>query len=211
MRLKPYHCWLFILMVIVCASDCAAAGFRGGGMKGGVNISNLRGEDAEASNAESITGYLFGAHINFSIAEYVSIQPEMYLAKKGAKGDTLFWEGRVELYYIDVPVLIRYDFLRKEKIASSLFTGPYISYELDANAITELGGREINVDIDELVKSYDFGFVIGIEVGMPTDWGQVILDVRYAFGMTNLDDTRDDSDIKNSVISIIFGLSFGNY
>jgi hypothetical protein len=209
MRARCTRVTVLIIAFILVGYSVSYAQFAGGGIKGGVNFANLSGEHAESANTEAILGYMFGGYVRFSIGDRLSIQPEMHLSLKGAEGDTLWVHGTVDLYYLDFPILLRYDALRMENITSSIFAGPVVSYNLDANASTEYGGQEYTMDIGSSVKGYDVGFVFGVEAGMPMGKNMFTLETRYSMGLIKLDATEQDADFKNRGIIILIGLHFG--
>lgn len=62
---------------------------------------------------------------------------------------------------------------------------------------------EVEDDIED-VKTMDFGLVFGAGINI----GPATIDARYNLGLTTTDDSEDEFDVKNSVISIMLGYSF---
>jgi serine/threonine-protein kinase len=54
------------------------------------------------------------------------------------------------------------------------------------------------------VKIMDFGLIFGAGV----EFGKITVDARYNLGLTTIDDSEEEADVKNSVISIMVGYSF---
>ena len=68
------------------------------GIKGGVNFANLSIDDAD-----SRTGYHFGAFAHVPISENIGIQPEVLFSSQGAS----ITDTDVNLNYVNVPILLR--------------------------------------------------------------------------------------------------------
>jgi len=174
---------LVILMLTMFSGLCFAqtASF---GIKGGVNLSNFIGEDAERNSTK--TGFIGGAFFCFNFTTFC-IQPEILYTQKGCVSDLI-----VTYNYVDIPVLVKIPLIRKYGV--SPYLGPAVS--LLANA------KIADFDISQYVNSPDLGLVLGGEIKTPF---KISLDVRYTMGLRKIFNDYND-DIKHSVFSIMLGL-----
>jgi hypothetical protein len=200
--------WMPILFVaMTLAAQEARADRVGGGFKLGMNVATLSGDQADAANAESITGLVAGAFLRVDLNDFLAVQPELLFSRNGAKGDTLGIEGTVKLDYIEVPVLLRCSFGRGAKLIPAFFLGPAVLYRLAANAEADNG---LTRSLDQSVRRTDFGLVFGADFSVPLGRPQVTIEARSTLGLTNIDDTGSGADIRNRAFSIILGMYFSS-
>jgi hypothetical protein len=181
------------------------------GPKAGLNISNVSGDDTEG--AESKTGFGGGVFFMYQFSNMFAIQPEVYYTMKGAKdkenfeGETI--EATLSLDYIEVPLLFKLLIpLQGSSVNPAIFAGPAIGFNTTAKAKLEYMGQSLEEDYED-IKSTDFGLVFGGGVGFPVGRNELGIDVRYILGLSTVDDSADEFDIKNNVINIniYFGFS----
>jgi hypothetical protein len=174
------------------------------GLKAGVNFSNLVGDDIEG--AESKTGFVGGLFFMYQFNKLFAIQPEAYYTMKGATDEQSFAgetaELTISLDYIEIPILFKVLIpIENSPIRPSVFVGPYVGFNSTAKAKLEYMGQSEEEDIED-VKSTDFGLVFGAGLGFPVGTNEVGVDFRYGLGLTTLDDSAENADIKNSVFNI---------
>lgn len=178
------------------------------GLKAGLTASTLSGDDADG--AKTRTGVSGGIFVNLPLSPNFSIQPEALYMSKGADFDAFDNDevGSVKLQYIEVPILLKYAF-GAGPLRPSLFAGPSIAFKTSCEIEFEgLGSFDCEDDVDVgAVKSTDFGAVAGL--GLEYDMGgmSLLADARYGFGLTNIDDTGSDSDVKNRGWTFLAGFS----
>ena len=68
-------------------------------------------------------------------------------------------------------------------------------------------GVSIEVDIED-VRGVDLGLALGGGVGFGAGPGEVVVDTRYTLGLTSVDESEWDMDVKNGAISLMVGYSF---
>ena len=49
---------------------------------------------------------------------------------------------------------------------------------------------------------------VGIPIGLSYEYKNVVLDVRYCFGLTKIDNTQDPEDTRNRTLSVTLGYNF---
>lgn len=177
------------------------------GIKGGINIANFTGSDADDMEMDSRIGFHAGGLIEGKFSETFGTQLEILYNSAGAK-----WEGLIEdefgdelqgkltfkLDYISVPILVKYFPLQN----MSLETGPQISFELNSEIEAEAEGVSITLDPEDETKKVDFAWAFGIGYDLPYGF---LVQGRYYIGLS---DIYDESNMKHSVIQFSVGYKF---
>ena len=191
-----------------------------GGLKIGASSAKLHGDDVEdltdflGEDQKSRIGLCAGGFITFNITEMFAIQPEVLYTMKGSKyeeeifGETLkVW---IKLDYLEIPVLVKIMVPTPGGVKPCLFAGPVLAMKLSGKVKFEYGADSKEEDIEEDMKSTDFGLVIGagVDIGFGAPgMGKITLDIRYSLGLSTISDFEDE-DIKNGVFSLMVGFSF---
>ena len=165
------------------------------------------------------SGFHVGAFINIPINDYLSVEPGILINMKGSRGEeTLLGReisGKLNLFYSDVPVLIKGSYKLKNKAIVYGVLGPYAGIGFFGKATTiikyegeeESETREVkwgNTEDDDM-KRLDYGLTIGGGI----DLKSFLLEVSYDFGLANISaETENGLSIKNSVLKISFGYRF---
>jgi hypothetical protein len=119
------------------------------------------------------------------LAKQVAFQPELVYSAQGAKYTTAGIESKINLGYINVPLMIQYMFDNGFRLQA----GPQIGFLV--NAKTETGNS--SVDVKDNLKSTDVGLGFGVGyVHPPTGFG---VDARYNIGLSNI---NDNSSVKST-------------
>src|SRR5690554_589867 len=150
------------------------------GIKAGANFSTL----TDATGLKNKTGFHGGVFLGLKFNDKIALQPELLYSQQGAEFDM----GKVDLNYINVPVIVKYYLVQGLNIQ----LGPQFGFVVDdniSNAIFE-------------AEDFDVSGVIGAGYDFPFD---IRLDARYNFGFT---DVVKDTGSKNGVFSIALGYSF---
>ncbi len=199
---------LFIFALLVTISTTYAQGITGG-LKAGMNIANVHGDDVEGIGYESKMGFCAGGFITFKVANIVAIQPEVLYTQKGTKWEEWYmgtWS--LNLNYLEIPVLFKVIMPVQGMIKPHLFVGPYFAYNLTAKWKPEYNGQSDGVNLDAVVKDTDFGAVFGGGIDFSLPAGKIVFDARYSLGLTTTYEEGLDVDVKNSVFSFMLGYAF---
>jgi hypothetical protein len=181
------------------------------GPKAGLNISNLSGDDVQDTDTK--TGFGGGLFFMYKFSDMFAIQPEAYYTMKGAteKGD--FGGTTVDvtytLDYVEVPLLLKLLIpIENSAINPAIFAGPFVGFNTTAKIKVEANGQSAEEDIEE-VKSTEFGLAFGGGVGFPVGSNELGFDIRYILGLSTVDDSAEEADVKNNVINfnVYFGFS----
>lgn len=173
------------------------------GVKGGVNLSNVTGDDV--NDSEQLTSFHLGVFMELPISERFSFQPEVLYSGQGFAG--LDNEVEYQLDYIQVPLLAKV-YLVKGLYAEA---GPQFGFKVKEEIDYKPGadGGEIEIDIDDsYIKNFNTDLALG--AGYKFDNG-LSVSARYNLGLTKIfkDDTLlENIDAKNSVWQFGVGYSF---
>ncbi len=160
------------------------------GVKGGLNYTTFKGEDA--GKYEYRPAYTVGVLARQGVNELIGIQTEVLYTSKGGKientldGNTI--ESRTRLNYLDIPVLLSVQL-------NGLFfeLGPQASFLLKGKQINETttisGSRttttKTEVDITDNPYPIDFGYAAGLGYRTASGLG---IGLRYNGGIKDIDD-----------------------
>lgn len=156
------------------------------GLKAGANYSNYTNADF---NTDAMVGFHAGGIVNFKLFKGLSIQEEFLFSSQGAKvkGD-VFGNENVKVYYITVPLLLKYR------------TGPGFFIEagpqVGMRAKEEIG----NTPVTAFAKKLDLSAVGGLGYQSKAGLG---FGVRYVAGLSRVGDfqlSNVNPDFRNSVI-----------
>jgi len=198
-----------LVVVLIIAVSLASAQKISGGIKAGMNLANLHGDEVEDSKMKM--GFCGGGFVSFILGKVVVIQPELLYSQKGAKWEEEFMDETYKMTYkfnyVEIPLFIKMIAPVQGTVKPNLFLGPYFGIMIaDARVEAEIDGTTMEDDL-EGVKDTDFGVVFGAGVDFGLGKGKVVFDVRYSLGLTTLDD-EGEADVKNNVLSFLLGYSF---
>lgn len=177
------------------------------GVKGGLNIGSLTGDDAD--NLDPRNRFIGGAFYGIDFTDDFGVRIEGLYVMGGAEGPYTTEDGDthdaiISLDYLQFPVLFVVNIPLNEKIAFDVTLGPTFSFNTSAQAeIPEHGETE---DVPN-VNSFEFGAAIGGGLEYKLSSMSILVDARYYAGATNVVDV-DPSDLKNRGIAIMAGVKF---
>lgn len=156
------------------------------GIKMGVNFSSI----TDASGLSNRTGYQAGFFAGVKFNDFTGIQADLLYSQQGAE----YQSDKIDLNYINIPVLFKYYFIRGLNIQA----GPQFGFVIDDNI------EDIEDFYDDIVEAekFDLTGVVGVGYDLFT---RIKIEARYNFGLTEIFDGKDD---KNTVISLSLGYSF---
>jgi hypothetical protein len=201
---------LFSVMAVAlfgCGSAAMAQGV-GGGVKGGVIFATLSDDSSQDVDLDTRTGIVAGAFVTWPIRERISFQVEVLYAQKGAAFNQAGIKATTELDYVEVPLLFVASTAPSRSGGTSFqfFGGPSVAFKVSAKGSGSFQGEAVDVDIpDDQINSVDVGVVVGAGV----TFGHVLVEGRYTFGLTNINNaTSDPTEVKNRSVAILAGVRF---
>lgn len=218
---------VIVLSLVVGVASAAHAQTSRFGVKAGVSLSNVTGNDASAGTFKSQLGLQAGAMADISFSRRLAFHPELLFSQKGAKIDggasytsgagtyVSSQMGRVRLAYLDLPLLLRVQ-------AAGVFfeVGPQLglllSREFDKNTTTVVTytgatGSVITTQNEasrgtDGARKLDVGYVLGVGYRLPQG---LELGLRYNGGLAKLADGNSAPELHNSVFQLQVGYLFG--
>ncbi len=210
---------IFLLLCVAANAQQPTAGITGAGIKLGFGFAGIDTEYDELDEfLDSRTGFSVGAFLTYSLTDRFAIQPEICYVSKGAEKDLFFVSPEWSIDYLEVPVLLKYDFVPSGPLHPNLFAGPAFAMLLSS----EISISDYSADVADVLKSVDFSLVLGGGV----DYKRVTFDIRYTMGLTGILDASDkwnelveaepgdsyylenDPSVKNTNFTILFGVRF---
>ncbi|MEE9170819.1 MAG: porin family protein [bacterium] len=173
----------------------------GKGLKVGLNSANITGDDVSDSKARS--GFLAGVFLKLGVGSLI-IQPELLYTVKGAKVEDDPDIDELKLTYLEIPVLVKINLGSAPKVKPNIFAGPAFGILLSSK-VKGPGGE---VDFKDITKSSDLGVVVGAGIDIGLVMTGITFDIRYTFSLSSIDDSGEDADVKNRVLSATAGISF---
>lgn len=183
------------------------------GVQGGATFATLAGDDV--SDADYKTGLAIGVRASFGLAPMLSVQPELNYMQKGAEVSDVDITGTFNLTYLQIPVLLKLSVPTPVGPNPYIYAGPAVSFEADCSVEATDGSVTVTVDCDDPDadflerKTMTWAAVAGAGIGFDLLVGEATLDVRYDLGLTSIDDSADEADVKNRAITVMLGYSIG--
>ncbi len=145
------------------------------GIKAGVNLYNINNDNNVKYDAKP--GFNVGLLGHIHLAPQLALQPEIVYSLQGAKyNNAIGGETKLNLGYINVPVLVQYMFDNGFRLQA----GPQVGFLVNGKATT----NSVKTDIKDNFKTVDFGLGAGIGYVHPaTGFG---VDLRYNLGLSNI-------------------------
>ncbi len=170
------------------------------GLKGGVNLTNLKVDDPEASY-DSRTGYHAGVFVR-SKFDKIALQPELLLFTQSNEVNYAGGFGATQRFtYLSVPVLLKF----YPAMGLNVHLGPQFGFLVDGEeevrSLLFTGTR----DISESYKSSDVSLSLG--AGWDFDFG-LSLDVRYNLGIKDINNVADGEEARSRVFLVSLGWNF---
>jgi hypothetical protein len=184
---------LFLTLIVLTVAFAANAQIQIG-VKAGLNIANLRSSDAYYvihSNLSQLTSFNGGLITSVHLFADFFIQPEVYYSRQGLNGSKIMGEFAFKYDYLNVPVLLKYQF----KCGPFIETGPQFGFLMSEKNVA----NGVSFDLNE-VKNSDFSWAFGLGYQLKTF--PLGLDFRYNLGLTDIYKDKELGVVKNSVYQI---------
>jgi hypothetical protein len=181
------------------------------GVAAGINFAKWTGDDV-GSGAERRTAFHGGGTVSLDLSQAFSLQSGLIYSQEGTGADLGGGvNGAIKVDYLVVPVELRAGTTLRgtTPIRPYLSAGGRVGFETRCKVEASSGGTSAEVDCDDPglqleLKGTDFG----LQFGAGVEIGRVSIGGRYTLGLTSVDDTGADADVKNSVIAILAGFRF---
>lgn len=177
---------------------------------GGINFAKFGGGDV--SGVDTRTGFHAGLFASFPIGRYVSLVPGAAFSQEGTSVDAGGGvTGTFKLDYLEVPVQLKLSapLQGRGNLRPWIMAGPSVGFRLKCRIRAESGTQSAEADCNDPtvgadIKSVQYSLVFA--GGM--DIGRVILGLRYQLGLSSIDDSGAEADVKNRVLALFAGYGF---
>ena len=131
---------------------------------------------------------------------FFMLQPELHWLQKGYQIDDADFYGDITstLNYVELPLLARINLGGSLKIFA--FAGPSVGYLISGTYEDDFGEKDPTEYLDDVEYSGHFGIGAGL--------GTLELDIRYIAGLSDIADSDDLSEVKNSSFGVGLTLKF---
>ncbi|MBS4013625.1 MAG: PorT family protein [Bacteroidetes bacterium] len=197
-----------IFLFVTIGYSSSYAGLVNYGVKGGINFSNLIGNEWMVQSYYKTT-FHGGLFLDVSLLGIVGVETGAYYSRKGYVDITkaeiggvfeTIQESDYSYDYIDIPVLLRV----KPIPFVSFFAGPQASIYLTNNyKVIDQDGNITKGKDEDVMTSPDFALVIGTHTNLPFG---AFISASYDYSL--LPYKADNKKIHNSVIKISVGYKF---
>ncbi len=210
LRLKSEHKTILIIVFGIIASFLTfemEAQNVSIGPKLGFSSTTAAGDDVP-NETENISGLVGGVFFKVNAGRILAIQPEILFHQKGGYyEESSNINYRLEIDYLEIPLLFKAQIPVGETIYPYVYAGPYAAFTLDNREEGEFFFLEGTGTAN--LNDFDAGGVFG--GGLDIQVGKLFLglDLRYGVGMVNIydrEDSEDEPDIKNRSFSTMVSL-----
>ena len=172
--------YLCMAVAAILMSATANAQHVNIGIKGGLNYYNVHNDNGVKYDAKA--GLHLGLLGHIHLSHELAFQPELLYSTQGGKFSEDNSTTKLNLGYINVPLLIQYMFDNGFRLEA----GPQVGFLVNAKAET----GNIKVDVKKDIKSTDFALAIGVGYIGASGFG---VDARYNLGLSNINENSYSS------------------
>ena len=179
------------------------------GILGGWNLANASVDPDQGLDWKTRKGFGFGAVLDYSVTDFVTLHLEPMLLLKGTKAEEGEKKVEIRLAYVEIPVMVKY-IIGTNKIEPYLMAGPTIGFLQDAKLKVTTGDDSEWDDMKDDLKSIDFGLGFGAGLNLPIGNNSIFVEARYSLGLMNIADNAEGpyADVKTKGIQIFAGITF---
>jgi len=186
------------------------------GIMAGANYAKVS-QDPQSSDItfDYKVGLVAGGFLGIQVNDVFSVEPQALYSQKGTKvkgtGSSSSMEGSVRVTYIEVPLLGKFWIpVSDSQVRPFIFAGPEfefkVSCSVDGAAFGVTGDCDKTTEIK--LKSTDFGVTGGAGLQFKAGNQVVRVDARYTHGLSDINDSGDNTKVKNRAFAATVGLGF---
>lgn len=198
------------LVVAMLAMVTVASAQMSLGIKGGLNMSNLYGDELHDKNMKP--GFHVGVATDFEFSPNMALQSGLFFTTKGykTKNETLKAEYTENLMYVQLPVHFAYKVDVTPGTKVFLHAGPYVAYGVGGKRKASVGDLSGEWKVDKIfgdgVTQYK-PFDAGLGLGAGFELGQFLVDLGWDMGLVNISNAKS-GNIKNQNAYLSVGFKF---
>jgi hypothetical protein len=159
------------------------------------------------------TGFSFGGFFGMDLHRYFRLQLDGQFVQKGAKFSEGGEEVKAKVSYFEFLLPLTLTIPTEGTVTPRLYAGPALGFESSCKLSGEEGGVSVDVDCSTAgvqSKSTDFGIFFGGGLDLAAGPGEIMFDVLYNLGLSNVNDTPGATqyELKNRNIQVLVGYAF---
>lgn len=171
------------------------------GVKGGVNASNLNGQD----NNKAKIGFNVGVLADYDFAPNVGLQSGLFATTKGFKYKENSLEYTDNLVYVQLPVHIAFKVDVTPGTKVFLHGGPYFAYGVGGKRSLAVGSFEGSSDKVFGDGTFQYkSFDAGLGIGAGIELGQLLFDLGWDMGLVDISNSSKSIKNQNAYLSVGF-------
>ena len=188
---------LALLFVVPVAAQAQQTAF---GIKAGLNLTNLKVSDPEASY-DSRTGFHAGFFVRERFSK-VAIQPEILLSTQSTDvSSTALGDFQDSFTYLNIPMMVKFYIVD----GLNFQAGPQFGFLLDGERKYSGAIGQGSEDIKDYYTEADVSISLGGGWDFPFGLG---LDVRYNIGVKDINDASGGEEAKSQVFQLALSWNF---
>jgi hypothetical protein len=184
------------------------------GVEGAVVFAKFGGDDAEG--AETRVGVAGGGFLRIPLGSWLALEPALLYSTQGTKVDVGGGAtGTFKLDYWQLPLRIRLSapFGSSASVRPYVYAGPAIGIRDRCRIEVAAQGQSLEADCNDEdalggVAFETKTFETSLHFGGGVEWRRISLGVRYQLGLSSVDNSDFDADLKNRVFAITIGYRF---
>ncbi len=183
--------------VIMLASTSVFAQHSAGSLTIQPRIGFSAADFNNTDDTKARVGLVVGPEFEYFVTDKFSLAGGVLYSQQGAEIEPL--DVTWEIDYLNIPVTANFYVLKGLALKAGIQPGVNLSAKLSGNS------KNVNVNTDEAVKSFD----ISLPVGLSYEFHSFVLDARYNFGLSKIfDEDKFDLDSKNLTFQLTLGYKF---
>ena len=179
------------------------------GIKGGLNMSNMVGDEIDDNNMK--LGFHVGLAGDYEFAPNAALQTGLYFTTKGYKYDTDNTEYTENLMYLQLPIHFAYKVDASPGSRIVFHAGPYLAYGIGGERNLKSGEwLDATWDVDDIFgdESHQYKpFDAGLGLGVGAELGSFLLDLGWDLGLVNISN-MDNAKVRNQNAYLSVGYRF---
>ncbi len=172
------------------------------GPKFGLNFATFGGDNS--SYISGTTKFFFGGFLQYDINKNFALQGELLYNTVGCSYSYQGQSGNNGITYLELVALAKYSIPVDKSVKIFFVAGPQFGIKLSANNHSDAGN--VDTDISSGISGSDFDIVLGTGAAFKVGPGNIIVDLRYNIGLSNVNKTSPPNNT-NQVFSL--GVGYG--
>ncbi len=207
--MKKMRLTFVVAMLAVAVSVSAQLSL---GVKGGMTMSNLNGDELTDKNMK--IGFNVGLLADYEINQSSAIQTGLYFLTKGSRYHGSFGsisgEVTVNPMYLQIPLHYAYKIAVTPGTRVVLHAGPYAAYGVGGKSKGKVSIADQSIESKGVDVFGDNGFKpfdAGLGLGVGAEFGSFLVDLGWDMGLVNIANV-DNATIKNQSAYLSVGFKF---